>query len=77
VLACESTSQAIVQQKAQSDHKPRAELNVCFGLSCQRGLLRLRFQVAALILLLGAQVIAEFERCTLPGGNEPGSGFNT
>ena len=34
------------------------------------------FEVAALILLLGAQVIAEFERCGLPGVKD-GSGFNT
>jgi len=33
--------------------------------------------VAAVILLLGAQVIAEFERCGPPEGDDAGSGFNT
>jgi YihY family inner membrane protein len=52
-------------------------VNLIYGSFAGAVVVLLGFEVAALILLLGAQVIAEFERCTLPGGNEPGSGFNT
>jgi YihY family inner membrane protein len=52
-------------------------VNLIYGSFAGAVVVLLSFEVAALILLLGAQVIAEFERCTLPGGDEPGSGFNT
>ena len=37
----------------------------------------LSFEVAALILLLGAQVIAEFERCNFGEPEGRSSGFHT
>jgi YihY family inner membrane protein len=52
-------------------------VNVIYGSFAGAVVVLLSFEVAALILLLGAQVIAEFERCTLPDGDDPRSGFNT
>jgi YihY family inner membrane protein len=52
-------------------------VNLVYGSFAGAVVVLLSFEVAALILLLGAQVIAEFERCTLPGGDDEVSGFNT
>jgi YihY family inner membrane protein len=52
-------------------------VNLIYGSFAGAVVVLLSFEVAALILLLGAQVIAEFERCSLQGGDDPGSGFNT
>lgn len=53
-------------------------VNLVYGSLATAVVVLLSFEVAALILLLGAQVIAEFERCLLDGGrDESGSGFRT
>jgi YihY family inner membrane protein len=53
-------------------------VNLIYGSLASAVVVLLSFEVAALILLLGAQVIAEFERCTLDEGRDRGgSGFQT
>jgi membrane protein len=52
-------------------------VNLIYGSFAGAVVLLLTFEVAALILLLGAQVIAEFERCKLPQNEAIGSGFKT
>jgi len=52
-------------------------VNLIYGSFAGAVVLLLSFEVAALILLLGAQVIAEFERCTLEGTAPADSGFHT
>jgi YihY family inner membrane protein len=52
-------------------------VNLIYGSFAGAVVVLLSFEVAALILLLGAQVIAEFERCSLRGADDPGSGFTT
>jgi membrane protein len=52
-------------------------VNLIYGSFAGAVVLLLTFEVAALILLLGAQVIAEFERCKMPEEEAIGSGFNT
>jgi len=52
-------------------------VNLIYGSFAGAVALLLTFEVAALILLLGAQVIAEFERCKLPQDEAIGSGFKT
>jgi YihY family inner membrane protein len=52
-------------------------VNLIYGSFAGAVVLLLSFEVAALILLLGAQVIAEFERCTLEGPERGNSGFHT
>jgi YihY family inner membrane protein len=52
-------------------------VNLIYGSFAGAVVVLLSFEVAALILLLGAQVIAEFERCGLPGAEGSDSGFNT
>ena len=52
-------------------------VNLIYGSFAGAVVLLLTFEVAALILLLGAQVIAEFERCKLPQEEAIGSGFKT
>ena len=52
-------------------------VNLVYGSFASAVVVLLSFEVAALILLLGAQVIAEFERSGLSGDGDPGSGFNT
>lgn len=49
-------------------------VNLIYGSFAGAVVVLLTFEVAALILLFGAQVIAEFERCQ---GPEEASGFNT
>lgn len=51
-------------------------VNLIYGSLASAVVVLLSFEVAAVILLLGAQVIAEFERCSNPD-EEPASGFNT
>lgn len=51
-------------------------VNLIYGSFAGAVVVLLTFEVAALILLLGAQVIAEFERCQGPE-EEEASGFNT
>ncbi len=50
-------------------------VNLIYGSFAGAVVVLLTFEVAALILLFGAQVIAEFERCQ--GPEEEASGFNT
>ena len=53
-------------------------VNLIYGSFAGAVVILLTFEVAALILLLGAQVIAEFERCKLPdqeGDGRDGSHF--
>jgi membrane protein len=52
-------------------------VNLIYGSLASAVVVLLSFEVAALILLLGAQVIAEFERCTLEGSGQGPSGFET
>lgn len=53
-------------------------VNLIYGSLASAVVVLLSFEVAALILLLGAQVIAEFERCSNDGGHDRGgSGFQT
>jgi YihY family inner membrane protein len=52
-------------------------VNLIYGSFAGAVVVLLSFEVAALILLLGAQVIAEFERCALGGADRSGSGFQT
>ncbi|MEA3278074.1 MAG: YihY/virulence factor BrkB family protein [Pseudomonadota bacterium] len=52
-------------------------VNLIYGSLASAVVVLLSFEVAALILLLGAQVIAEFERCTLDDNRDGISGFNT
>ena len=52
-------------------------VNLVYGSFAGAVVALLSFEVAALILLLGAQVIAEFERCSQSGSDHTGSGFNT
>jgi YihY family inner membrane protein len=52
-------------------------VNLIYGSLASAVVVLLSFEVAALILLLGAQVIAEFERCSLEGPGERRSGFQT
>jgi YihY family inner membrane protein len=52
-------------------------VNLIYGSLASAVVVLLSFEVAALILLLGAQVIAEFERCTLGDRDERDSGFHT
>lgn len=49
-------------------------VNVIYGSLATAVIVLLSFEVAAIILLFGAQVIAEFERC---GIDEDGGGFRT
>jgi YihY family inner membrane protein len=52
-------------------------VNLIYGSLASAVIVLLSFEVAALILLLGAQVIAEFERCTLGEQDQGLSGFHT
>ncbi len=52
-------------------------INVIYGSLATAIVALLSFEIGAIILLLGAQVIAEFERATAEHYNEPGSGFQT
>ncbi|MCG6862050.1 MAG: YihY/virulence factor BrkB family protein [Chromatiaceae bacterium] len=52
-------------------------VNLIYGSLASAVVVLLSFEVAALILLLGAQVIAEFERCVLGDPNGGDSGFHT
>jgi membrane protein len=52
-------------------------VNLVYGSLASAIVVLLSFEVAALILLLGAQVIAEFERCALEESGEGPSGFET
>jgi len=52
-------------------------VNLIYGSLASAVVVLLSFEVAALILLLGAQVIAEFERCTLGEPEKHDSGFHT
>lgn len=53
-------------------------VNLIYGSLASAVVVLLSFEVAAIILLLGAQVIAEFERCTIDEGQDRGgSGFQT
>lgn len=56
-------------------------VNLIYGSFAGAVVILLTFEVAALILLLGAQVIAEFERCKLPDqegdGRDGGHFFST
>jgi len=52
-------------------------VNVVYGSMASAVVVLLSFEAAALILLFGAQIIAEFERCSLDGTDEPGQGFQT
>lgn len=52
-------------------------VNLIYGSLASAVVVLLSFEVAALILLLGAQVIAEFERCTLGDSESGDSGFHT
>ena len=52
-------------------------VNVIYGSLATAVIALLTFEVAAIILLFGAQVIAEFERCTLEQGPQERSGFET
>lgn len=51
-------------------------VNLIYGSLASAVVVLLSFEVAAIIVLLGAQVIAEFERCSRPE-EKPLSGFNT
>jgi YihY family inner membrane protein len=52
-------------------------VNLIYGSLASAVVVLLSFEVAAIILLLGAQVIAEFERCTIEGEVQRESGFHT
>lgn len=52
-------------------------VNLIYGSLASAVVVLLSFEVAAVIVLLGAQVIAEFERCCTHSEEEPLSGFNT
>jgi membrane protein len=52
-------------------------VNLIYGSLASAIVVLLSFEAAALILLLGAQVIAEFERCSLGDAREGASGFET
>lgn len=52
-------------------------VNLIYGSLASAVVVLLSFEVAALILLLGAQVIAEFERCSFGGPEDGSSGFHT
>jgi membrane protein len=52
-------------------------VNLIYGSLASAVVALLSFEVAALILLLGAQVIAELERCILGNPKEGASGFQT
>jgi YihY family inner membrane protein len=52
-------------------------VNLIYGSLASAVVVLLSFEVAALILLLGAQVIAEFERCTLEDTAGAPTGFHT
>ena len=52
-------------------------VNLIYGSLASAVVVLLSFEVAALILLLGAQVIAEFERCSLGEPDQGTSGFHT
>jgi membrane protein len=52
-------------------------VNLIYGSFASAVVVLLSFEVAALILLLGAQVIAELERCSLERPGEGASGFRT
>jgi YihY family inner membrane protein len=52
-------------------------VNLVYGSLAGAVVVLLSFEVAAVILLLGAQVIAEFERCTLEDEDAERSGFHT
>jgi membrane protein len=52
-------------------------VNLIYGSLASAVMVLLSFEVAALILLLGAQVIAEYERCILGNPEERDSGFHT
>lgn len=52
-------------------------VNLIYGSLASAVVVLLSFEVAALILLLGAQVIAEFERCALGDPTGRDSGFHT
>ena len=57
--------------------KTLSVVNLIYGSLASAVVVLLSFEVAALILLLGAQVIAEFERCILGDPEETDSGFHT
>jgi membrane protein len=52
-------------------------VNVVYGSLATAVVVLLSFEAAALILLFGAQVIAEFERCSLDRDNPLADGFHT
>jgi YihY family inner membrane protein len=52
-------------------------VNLIYGSFAGAVVLLVSFEVAALILLLGAQVIAELERCTLDGLEPAEARFHT
>jgi YihY family inner membrane protein len=52
-------------------------VNLVYGSLATAVVVLLSFEAAAIILLFGAQVIAEFERCGLDPEDSPGSGFQT
>jgi uncharacterized BrkB/YihY/UPF0761 family membrane protein len=52
-------------------------VNLIYGSLASAIVVLLSFEIAALILLLGAQVIAEFERCALEDSRDGASGFHT
>jgi len=52
-------------------------VNLIYGSLASAVVVLLSFEVAALILLLGAQVIAEFERCSFGDPDDGSSGFHT
>jgi len=52
-------------------------VNVIYGSLATAVVALLTFEVAAIILLFGAQVIAEFERCTLGQGPQERMGFES
>jgi len=52
-------------------------VNLVYGSLATAVVVLLSFEAASLILLFGAQVIAEFERCGLDRDNSPADGFHT
>lgn len=52
-------------------------VNLIYGSLASAIVVLLSFEIAAVILLLGAQVIAEFERCALEDSRDSASGFHT
>jgi YihY family inner membrane protein len=52
-------------------------VNLVYGSFATAVVVLLSFEAAAIILLFGAQVIAEFERCSLDSAPASGTAFNT